>query len=109
MLLHNVELLLQHLILCNDLSSPSESTISSVSQVFRPSPFRSIHFQINDKMSQKAEKVTIRDEVNRGTAETGNLEQCTAIVCPLSGLEKYTGSQVKTTLPNSKETVMGEL
>lgn len=77
--------------------------------MFSPGPFRSIHFQINDKMSQKAEKVTIREEVNCGTAETGNLEQCTGIVCPLSGLERYMGSQVKTTLPESKETVMGEL
>lgn len=69
------------------LSSPSESTISSVSQVFSPGPSRSIHFQVNDKMSQKAGKVTRRDEVNRGTAETGNLEQCAATVCPRSGSE----------------------
>ena len=33
-------------------------------------------------MSQKAGEMTRREEVNHGTAETENLEQCTGIVCP---------------------------
>lgn len=76
------------------LSSPSDSEwlqdgrcLPHVFPALSSGPYRSVHCQINDKMSQRAGKEGLSSVVMELRQK---VVQCTEIVCPLSELGRYT-------------------